>query len=124
MFFSRAHAIAIVEGRKTVLYRATMPRNRKIGNEYAVQIRPRRKGVRPDPPLGKIKLTSIRTVHLRDITDEDAVKAGYADAARFKQRWIDAGNVWDEKRVIYRVEWELRSVVDREQEAAEAWLTA
>lgn len=109
MLFPRAKAWAISEGRKTVVFRATMPKNRTIGKTYAVQVKPDRRGERPGAPLATIKLVSCRTIALAEVDDADARRAGYMDRQHFKQRWVEAGNLWDPARTIWRSEFQLIS---------------
>lgn len=104
MLFSRKHACQIVEGRRTVLLNVKHPKRREIGRIYAIQIKPKRKGVRPDPPIGRFRVESVRVIALGEITEEDARAAGYQSLAGFKDRWQRGGHLWEPDRLIYRTE--------------------
>ncbi len=108
VLFKRQHAWQIKEGRKTVQFSATRPKNTKIGREYAVQIKPERRGDKPAAPLCRVVLRSCHTIQLGEVDDAEARRAGYMDLASFKCRWIERGLEWDPKRTIWRSEFALR----------------
>lgn len=106
MLLARKHAWAVSEGRKTVFYDVQRPKNCTAGKIYKVQIRPAKKGGRPENLTApcQVELVSCQTIALGWIDDADARRAGYRDLEAFKMRWLKGGQAWDPKATIWRSE--------------------
>jgi ParB family chromosome partitioning protein len=100
--FRFAHVGMILRGKKTQTSRHLRPEEQekmKVGRIFHASIF--------EPHFADLKVVKIGKKHLRDFTDEDAKREGYATLGEFKEVWKGLHEDWNPNDSVDVVEFEL-----------------
>jgi len=102
MIFSPELAAKVLSGEKTVTrrrlaHRDGRPIRYKVGGVYAVQ------PGRGKPHLGHIRVNTIDTEELQEMTEEESQREGFASLSAFVDYWVALHHIWNPIEMVARI---------------------